>query len=570
MTFKSVTNADGKSVVETGKRGIGIIHDPLLNKGTAFTDKERKDFGLEGLLPSHVSTLGEQLMRVKKNYDHKSDDIEKYIFLRALQDRNEALFYALLRNHISEMLPIVYTPTVGEAVQRHGQIYRITRGLFITPENVDRMDEMAASLPTHDIRIIVATDGQGILGIGDQGAGGMAISIGKLSLYSVGAGIHPSYTLPICLDVGTDNMTLLGDPLYLGSKKRRITGEEYSSFIRKFVDGVKRNFPDAVLQWEDFSKSNAYDNLDRYRKELVSFNDDVQGTGAVVLGGLFSAMKIKGQKLKEQKFVIYGAGAAGIGIARQILGGLIGEGMSNEEAHDAIFVVDSAGLLTEGRESGIDDYKKDFAMSPRVVSDWPAAKSGSWSLNETIKYSGATALIGVSGRARAFNDDVANLMMKNAAEPVIFPLSNPTSKAEADPRWILEYTKGAAIVSSGSPFPPVTVQGREYRIGQGNNAFIFPGLGLGLLAASTKEVTDSLFTAAADALAQSMSESDIQSRCVYPKIENLFDVSFNVALAVYKKSVEEGSGTGAKDKSPEEAVRSRMWIPDYPLLVAKK
>ncbi|MFQ5432884.1 MAG: oxaloacetate-decarboxylating malate dehydrogenase, partial [Nitrospinota bacterium] len=402
------------------------------------------------------------------------------------------------------------------------------------------------------------------------GAGGMAISIGKLSLYSVGAGIQPSLTLPICLDVGTDNMALLGDPLYLGSKRRRITGDDYSAFIEKFVEGVKRNFPDAVLQWEDFSKSNAYNNLDRYRKKLVSFNDDVQGTGAVVLGGIFGAMKIKGQKLKEQKFVIYGAGAAGIGISRQLLGGMMGEGLSRQDALDTIFVVDSAGLLVEGRQARIDDYKKDFAKPRRVVSGWPQGKDGSWSLEDTIKHSGVTALIGVSGRARAFDDTVVNLMMQNSSEPVIFPLSNPTSKAEADPRWIVEYTKGAAIVSSGSPFPPVTVQGREYRIGQGNNAFIFPGLGLGLLAASTKEVTDSLFTAAADALAQTILESDIKSRCVYPNIENLFDVSFNVALAVYKKSVEEGSGKEDEGKSPEEAVRSRMWLPDYPLLAAKK
>ena len=570
MTFKSIPDGHGKSVMETDERGTGIIHDPLLNKGTAFTAKERKDFGLEGLLPSHVSTLGEQLMRAKKNYDHKSDDIEKYIFLRALQDRNEVLFYALLRNHISEMLPIIYTPTVGEAVQRHGEIYRITRGLFITPANVDNMDEMAVSLPSRDVRIIVATDGQGILGIGDQGAGGMAISIGKLSLYSVGAGIHPSLTLPICLDIGTDNMTLLGDPLYLGSKSRRITGQAYSSFIEKFVDGVKRNFPNAVLQWEDFSKSNAFDNLDGYREELVSFNDDVQGTGAVVLGGILSAMKIKGARLKEQKFAIYGAGAAGIGIARQILGGLMGEGLTAREALDAIFVIDSKGLLTHDRPSGVEGYKMKLAKSLHVVNGWPEGRSGNWSLEETIKFSGVTALIGVSGHAGAFDDTVVNLMMQNAAEPIIFPLSNPTAKAEADPRWILEHTKGAAIVSSGSPFPPVTVQGTEYRIGQGNNAFIFPGLGLGLLAASTKEVTDSLFTAAADALAQTMQESDIKSRCVYPKIENLFDVSFNVALAVYKKSVEEGTGKEEKGKSPEEAIRSRMWLPDYPTLIPKR
>ena len=570
MTLNPAAVSGDFLTIETDVRGTDILHDPLLNKGTAFTDEERREFGLEGLLPSHVSTLAEQLMRVKKNYDNKSNDIEKYIFLRSLQDRNEVLFYALLRNHISEMLPIVYTPTVGEAVQRHGQIYRIARGLFISPANVDSMDDMAAALPSCNIEIIVATDGQGILGIGDQGVGGMAISIGKLSLYSVGAGIHPSTCLPITLDVGTDNVTLLGDPLYLGGKGRRITGKEYTDFIRKFVEGVKRNFPGALLQWEDFSKQNAFNNLDSYRKELLSFNDDVQGTGAVVLGGIFSALKVKGQLLKEQKLAIYGAGAAGIGIARQLLGGLIGDGLTKREALDRLYVIDSAGLLLEGREKGIDEYKKEFAKPAGAVSGWAGAGEAGFSMEETIKNAGITVLIGVSGRAGAFNETVVNLMMKNSAEPMIFPLSNPTSKAEADPRWLLEYTKGAAIVSSGSPFPSVTVQGRDYRIGQGNNAFIFPGLGLGMMAARATEVTDSLFTAAAGALAQTLPESDLKSRCIYPQMANLFDVSFNVALAVYKKAVEEGTGVPAQDKSDDEAIRERMWIPQYPALVPKR
>ncbi len=569
MTNGHLTDSTDNNAIEVDKYCHDLIHEPLLNKGTAFTRKEREIFGLEGRLPPHVSTLAEQLKRSKGNYDAKPNRIEKYIFLRALQDRNEVLFYALLRKHLSEMLPIIYTPTVGEAVEKHGHIYRRARGLFITPHNVGMMDDMARKIHAAGrIEIIVVTDGQSILGIGDQGVGGMGIPVGKLALYAVGAGIHPSRCLPICLDVGTNNEKLLADQLYLGLKQKRIAGKEYSDFIKTFVEGVKRNFPAAVLQWEDFSKQNAFNNLDNYRKELTSFNDDIQGTGAMVLGGIICAMKIKKTLLKEQNFLIYGAGAAGIGIARQIRDGLMQEGLSRQDALDKIFVLDSGGLLTEDRPE-MDEYKKEFTKPERIFRKWLRENVYSFTLADTIKNGKITALIGVSARKDAFDDRIIDLMLENNPEPVIFPLSNPTSRAEADPRRILERTGGKAIVSSGSPFPPVTVNGREYRIGQGNNAFIFPGLGLGVIASKTGIITDGLFTAAATALASAVSEDDLENRSIYPPVERIFDVSRKVAVAVYKKTLEEGTGTPVENGDIEEAVKNRMWIPDYLTLVPK-
>ena len=568
VSFKPRLSPTGEFFLEVEKHGQDLIHNPLLNKGTAFTLAEREELGLTGLLPPHVATLGEQLVRVRENYDAKQNNIEKYIHLRSLQDRNEILFYALLSENITDMLPIIYTPTVGDAVEKHGHIYRNARGLFITPDNVLKMDEMAANLPTKNIDIIVVTDSQGILGIGDQGVGGMAIPIGKLSLYTVAAGIHPSACLPICLDVGTDNKALLADPLYLGRKHWRLTGKEYSEFIETFVQGIKRNFPNAILQWEDFSKQNAFSNMDGYRNIHPSFNDDVQGTAAVVLGGILGAMKIKKEKLRDQRFAIFGAGAAGIGIARQLRDGLMADGLNRQQALERIFVIDSQGLLTSGRE-GVEEYKKEFATQEDMVANWVRDNLYSFSLADSIRSAKITVLIGVSAQAGSFNDHIIDLMMSNCKEPVIFTLSNPTSRSEADPRKVLEYTGGAAIVASGSPFAPVEVNGRKYHIGQGNNAFIFPGLGLGALAAKAKVITESMFTVAAHQLAACVTPDRLANRTVYPPIDSLLEVSYKVALTVYKKAVEEGVGTPISG-DPENAIRRMMWIPDYPKLVAKK
>ena len=568
MSYKPVLGKNGEYVLEVNKSGQEMIHNPLLNKGTSFTKRERDEFDLIGLLPPHVANLDEQLRRAKSQFDNKEDPIEKYIYLRGLQDRNEILFYALIRKHIPEMMPIIYTPTVGEAVEKHGHIFRNSRGLFISPDNIDRMEEMCHNLPSCDISIIVATDSQGILGLGDQGVGGMAIPIGKLSLYCVAAGIHPSECLPIALDVGTNNEELLNDPFYLGNKHKRLTGQKYADFIAAFVEGVKRNFPNAILQWEDFSKQNAFTNMDNYREALSSFNDDIQGTGAVTLGGILGAMKIKKEKLTDQRFAIYGAGAGGIGIARQIRGALVHEGLSIQEAADTIFVLDSQGLITDERE-GLEEYKKGFEKSDAIVGGWLREHLHELSLKDVIQGAQATVLIGASTQAKAFTPEIVRMMMNNTPEPVIFPLSNPTSKSEADPREVLEQTGGAAIVASGSPFPPANVGGREYVIGQGNNAFIFPGVGLGAIASRAKVITDGLFAVAAKAMADAVPEKNLKDRCVFPPIEDIFEVSRRVAVAVYNQAISEGVGVAGNSGDPEEVIRKAMWTPAYPKMVKK-
>ena len=513
-------------------KGINLLHDPLLNKGTAFTKKERKDFGLEGLLPPRVVLLEEQVARVYENLQRKSSNLGKYIELRMLQDRNEVLFYALVQKYLEEMIPIIYTPTVGEAVQLHSHIYRFARGLYISPENVWQMEEMAKNLPAGDIELIVVTDNQGILGIGDQGIGGMGIPIGKLSLYTLGAGIHPSRCLPISLDVGTDNETLLQDPFYLGTKKKRIIGKEYADFIDTFVQNIRKLYPKALVQWEDLSKQNAFYNLEHYRDQILSFNDDIQGTGSVAAAGLLNAVKIKKEKFADQVFCIYGAGAGGIGVARQILNTLMKEGLSRKEALQKIFVLDSKGLIIAG-QSGLEDYKKMFG----------AAYGERLPLAEVIKKKGVTVLLGLSGKAGAFTRDIAEGLLQNTKRPVIFPLSNPTANAEADPNDLMAWTKGAAIVATGSPFKG---------FGQGNNVFIFPGVGLGVLAAGAKKITDVMFTAAAQRLSELVSKEELDRGLIYPPMKNLRDVCVEVAMAV--------SG-----KSKKEIVK-RMWEPRYTIL----
>lgn len=565
MDYRPQYDRDGKAFLIVDKLGQDIIHNPLLNKGTAFSTEERRAFLLEGLLPPRSADLPEQLKRVKENYDHKTDNIEKYIYLRSLQDRNETLFYALLKENIDEMLPIIYTPTVGEAVEKYGHIYRNARGLFITPDNVDRMDDLVSTLPTSNIQIIVATDNQGILGIGDQGVGGMAIPIGKLSLYTVGSGIHPSACLPISLDVGTDNQTLLHDPLYLGLRRPRIRGEEYKKFIQTFVKGIRKNFPDAVLQWEDFSKENAFENMDSYRDDLPSFNDDIQGTGAVTLAGIVGAMKIKNEKLSDQRYAILGAGAAGIGIARQIQDAITHEGFSMQEAADRIFVLDSRGLITTDR-TGLEEYKRDFAKDPEMVKSWSSSDTGKISMEDLIEPARITVNIGVSAMHGAFHSGIIDSMLKNTPEPVIFPLSNPTSRAEADPRYVMQYTNGKAVVASGSPFEPVVVNGKTYVVGQGNNAFIFPGVGLGSIVSRAKKIPPSFFTVAAHAVANYVTPTDLDARSVYPPVNRLFDVSLKVALAVYERAIEEGLGTPVEG-DVATAIQKMMWTPSYPTYI---
>ncbi len=555
----------GEVFLKVGQTGSELLHNPLLNKGTAFDERERYEFGLIGLLPPHVATLEEQKERVYENYLVKPSNLEKYVFLRALQDRNETLFYALVWDHIEEMTPIIYTPTVGEAVQKLSHIYRISRGLWISPENVEMMDSMATNLPSQDIDVIVVTDNQGILGIGDQGAGGMGISIGKLSLYTLGAGVAPQGCLPISLDVGTDNTALLDDPLYLGHKHHRYTGEAYNQFIDRFVTKIKELYPNALLQWEDFSKQNAFSNLDRYRDSVFSFNDDIQGTGAVVTAGVIGATRIIDEVFHEQTFLIYGAGAGGMGVARQLRNSMIGCGLSEEEAVARVFVVDSRGLITKDRE-GLEEYKLPFAKDPGEVSGWKLEREGNISMEDVIVNARVTVLLGLSGQPGSFNRKVVELMLDNIHTPIIFPLSNPTSKGEAKPADIYEWTGGRAIVATGSPFGDVTFEGKAYRIGQGNNVFIFPGLGLGAISAGAKRITDEMFTAAASRLADLMPSDAASTHCVFPRVSDLDKVSEQVAMAVYNMAVKQGLATVDPDLDPVEVIRTRKWRPVYKAL----
>lgn len=563
LRFKILKDENGRDVYEIDSGGYELLHNSILNKGAAFTNEERRLFKIDGYLPPAVATLKEQILRSYENFTAKSSDIEKYIFLRSLQDRNETLFYGLILNYLEEMIPVVYTPTVGLACEQYSHIFRFTRGVFLSPSNIDRIDDIFESLPYKNIEMIVATDSEGILGIGDQGVGGMGIPIGKLSLYVAGAGINPAHCLPVTLDVGTNNEELLNDPLYLGVKRTRLRDDEYFEFIEKFVEGVKKNFPNAILQWEDFSKQNAFTLLDRYRDIIPSFNDDIQGTGAVTLAGIKGTVKIKGEKLSEQVFLVYGAGAGGIGVARQIRTALVNEGLSDKEAKGKIYVLDSRGVIFEGRE-GVDRYKEEFARSADFQKGWVLEDESNVSLLDTVKNAKPGILIGLSGVPGSFRKELITEMLKYTERPIIFPLSNPTSSAEARPEDIYRWTDGRAIVATGSPFPDVNYRGRVFIVGQGNNVFIFPGVGLGALVVKAEVVTEEMFTAAADRLSELVSQYRLDLNCVYPPIGDLRDVCREIAICVARKAIEQN--VAQKQVVPElldDKVESRMWVPGY-------
>ncbi len=561
--YRPTRNSSGELTLSVTLRGEAVVHDPMLNKSIAFTNEEREALELEGIFPHHVATLEEQIARTRENYDLKPDNLEKYIFLRSLQDRNETLYYALIKNFIEEMLPIIYTPTVGQAVERFGHNFRQMRGLFITPENIHRMDQMVRNQPSSQIDLIVVTDSEAILGIGDQGVGGMAIPIGKLSIYTLAAGFHPAGTLPILLDVGTDNAELLEDPLYPGLRQRRLRGEAYSKFVQQFVDGVKRNYPNAVLQWEDFSRQNAFTLLHAHRQSVPSFNDDIQGTAAMTVAGLYNAMRIKKEPLRAQRFCISGAGAAGIGIAHHILQALMEEGLSREEALKQIFVVDSRGLLLESR-SDIGEYKKPFARKKMAIAFWELADVSRITLKDVVANAKITVLIGVSGMKDAFTDEIIKIMLKNSPRPVIFPLSNPHSHSERDPGEILKLTDGAALVASGSPYPAIEIRGKRHEISQGNNALLFPGIGLGALAGGCSEIPDSFFASAATALSQSVSDYRLESGALYPSLQELQAVSLSIAFAVYRKACDEGLAIERPGvRSMESLEEFKQWHEDW-------
>jgi len=535
-----------------GKRGVDLLHDPVLNKGTAFTEAERDRLGLRGLLPARVSTQEGQVARVLENIRRKTSDIEKYIFLISLQDRNENLFYRVVMENVEEMMPLIYTPTVGQACQEFGHIFRRPRGLYITHKDRGRIRHLLRNWPYRDIRMIVVTDGERILGLGDLGANGMGIPVGKLSLYTACAGIHPTQCLPVTLDVGTNNETLLKDPLYIGVPERRLRGAAYDELVDEFVTGVQEIFPKACIQLEDFGNTNAFRLLHHYMNRACTFDDDIQGTAGVTLAGVYSALRITGDKLSDHKFLFLGAGEAGIGIGDLIVIGLMKEGMTEAEARLKCWFVDSKGLVVKSRTDLV-EHKLPYAHDHVSVTDFQAAV-------ESLK---PTALIGVSGMPRTFTKPVVEAMARLNRRPILFALSNPTSKSECTAEEAYTWSEGRAVFASGSPFPPVTCKGRTFVPGQGNNAYIFPGVGLGVIASEAARVTDEMFFLAAKTLADLVSEDDLGEGRIYPSLTRIRDVSAAIATAVANLAFQRGLTTMSRPVNLAAHVKAQMYEPTY-------
>ena len=560
--MKSANETGETESLEESLTGHLLLDDPLLNKGSAFPEKERRELGLLGLLPLHASTIEEQLARVYENYQRKDSDLERYIFLTALQDRNETLFYRLLQEHITEMMPIIYTPTVGEGCRQYSHVFRRPRGLYISYPYRDELPALLDNALAKNVEVIVVTDGERILGLGDLGVGGMGIPVGKLSLYTLCAGIHPGTTLPILLDVGTDNQELLNDPLYLGWRHERVRGEQYDEFIDVFVEAIKQKFPGVLLQWEDFSKQNAPRILERYRDRLCTFNDDIQGTGAVTVAGLLSATKLTKTKLSEQRIVILGAGSSAIGICNQIVAAMFSEGVAESEARASLWLVDSRGLVHEGR-TNLGPFKQKYAQPAERMLDWKLDDASRFTFAEVIRNVKPTILIGTSAQPGAFTEEIVREMAKHVERPVIFPLSNPTSKSEATPSDLLAWTDGHALVATGSPYPPVILNGRAIRTGQCNNSFIFPGVGLGVIASGARRVTDAMFVAAARVLSEFSPSLHDPDAPLYPPLESVREISRKVALAVGLEAQRVGLAEGFHFDELARRVTNKMWKPHY-------
>lgn len=541
--------------------GPTLLEMPLLNKGSAFSADERVDFNLIGLLPQNVESIEEQVARAYRQYRACETALDKHIYLRGIQDDNETLFFRLLEEHLEEMLPIIYTPTVGDACEQFSEIYRNHRGLFISYPDRHRMDDMLRSATKDNVRVIVVTDGERILGLGDQGIGGMGIPIGKLSLYTACGGVSPAYTLPVVLDVGTNNPALLDDPMYMGWRHERVTGEAYAEFIDLFVQAVKRRWPRALLQFEDFAQANANPLLARYRDQICCFNDDIQGTAAICVGSLLAACKAKKEKVSDQTLVFVGAGSAGCGIAEQIIVAMIDEGLSDAEARQRLFMIDKAGLLTDTMDD-LHDFQAALAQPQDALADW-SGDLGDDALMTTVTNAKPTVLIGVSGQRGLFSENVIKTMHAQCAQPFVMPLSNPTSRVEATPEEILTWTDGAALVATGSPFDDVELGGRTIPIAQCNNAYIFPGVGLGVIAANAARVTDEMLMAASQALAENSPLAHAESGALLPPLSEVRDLSRAIGFAVAKQAQADGVALASSDEAISAAVDRNFWFPRY-------
>ena len=543
-------------------RGMDLLDRPILNKGTAFTEKERAEFGLDGLLPPHVEALQEQVVRAYEAFQKKDNDLERHIYLRALQDTNEVLFYRLLLDHIEEMMPLVYTPTVALACEQFSHIYRRPRGLFIAYPLRDSIATLLRNRPNKDVDVIVVTDGERILGIGDQGAGGLGIPIGKLSLYTLIGGIHPERTLPIVLDVGTNNPERLNDPEYLGWRHERINGQDYYDFVDQFVQAVKQELPGTCLQWEDFATPHARPILQRYRDELLTFNDDIQGTAAVALGATLGAVKVTGKSLKDQQIVMLGAGSAGMGVADGLREAMKGEGLSEQEARSHFWVIDKDGLLHSGRKD-LTSEQNVYAQPESRVSGWPRTSNGHIGLADVIGKIEATILIGLSTVAGAFSEAVVREMARKVERPIIFPLSNPTSRSEANAEDLIRWTDGRALVASGSPFAPVNYSGRKIPIAQCNNVYIFPAIGLSVVGSGARRVTEPMMLAAARALGGHSPALKDPSASLLPSLTDIRRVAAEIAIAVGIEAQKNGVAPKLSEDELRKRVLKAQWTPTY-------